>query len=249
MTPKSTSPTHCPDFARREDPYPAVTYRRDAFIPAAAKRDGWGYPLYCFSGLFCTFPTDGTFVVLRDETADGGESGAPTINITRMKKLLLLSLLLLGCKRSNDVTSTLPVTVYSWEAYERAKAKGQPVIVVDTLCPSETKRAKADIARNRLVYFSPMYSGAVVDEMNRILTPYHMIAKASTGSCLSPPGGFDYGCYERVMYAEVKKRYGQKWIDSIERTAIKNYVLRHPDEPFYENGKDLREVLLVGSSQ
>lgn len=177
-----------------------------------------------------------------------------------MKKIIgkyLFLLLLFSCNKSVEpvkvnsskeivVESVEPIKVYSWEEYEKAKSENprRKLIVVDTICPYETKRAERDILKNRLAYYSRGYTEGVVDELNILTKKYGITAEYRTSSCIQAPEGFTEYCYENLMHKEIKKRYGVKWIDSLERIALKNYVIKHPNEPYNENGVDLRTKFL-----
>lgn len=156
-----------------------------------------------------------------------------------MKNLLILILLALfiSCNNTNE-----QATAYSWKEYEKLKAENpnQKIIVIDTICPFETKRAKADILNNHFIYYCGNYPEEVVQELNNLMLPYHIEAKYRSYSCILPPKGFTENCYGQLMNDEVEKRYGEKWIDSLERLAVRNYVVKHPNQPYNENGIDLR---------
>ena len=165
-----------------------------------------------------------------------------------MKDLtILLLLLIFGCAKSNENTLTpishAPVKVYSWKEYEDKTAENPTlkIIIVDTICPFETQRAETDIKKDKLILYSYACISETLDELNLVLKPYNITARVGNKSCIRPPEGFHYFCYEEVMYAEIERRHGQKWIDSMESVAIKNYVIKNPSQPYFEGGKDLRE--------
>jgi hypothetical protein len=47
------------------------------------------------------------------------------------------------------------------------------------------------------------------------------------------------------MRNELSKRFNKTWIDSMERIALKNYIIKNPTKPYIENGIDLREKYLT----
>jgi hypothetical protein len=168
-----------------------------------------------------------------------------------MKKNLLFILILLffSCEKSQKKTVSTklnyndPIKIYSWDEYEKIIHKNpkQKIEIIDTICPFETKKAKLDIKKNKLVLYSYQCIEGTLDELNIAIKPYGMIAKEGNKTCTRPPEGFNYFCYEDLMRKEIEDRYGENWIDSIERVAIKNYVIKHPNEPYFEGGKDLRD--------
>jgi hypothetical protein len=161
-----------------------------------------------------------------------------------LKKLIFISsflLLLSSCNRSVE-----PVKVYSWAEYENVKLENpdKKIIVVDTICQFETKRAEKDLLKNKLVYCCRNYPERVVAELNLITKKYNIETIHSLSSCIRPPEGFTLYCYEKVMEKEIIKRHGEKWIDSLEKVAVKYYVIKHPNEPYLVDGIDLRTKYL-----
>ena len=160
---------------------------------------------------------------------------------------IIILLLLLSCQKSNEPESEGQIKVYSWKEYDIAASKknGQEIIVVDTICPFELKRAESDIKNGKLIYtcYSPI-TDEVVKELDILLIPFGLRAKSGLHSCIVPPKGFKEYCYEQRMQKEIEKKYSQKWLDSLEKIALKNYVLKNPDQPYMENGIDLRTIYL-----
>lgn len=160
---------------------------------------------------------------------------------------IILLFLFISCNNANEKANDIAdksktANAYSWEEYENIKSKNpnQNINVIDTICPFETKKAKADIANGNLVYYCGNYPEVVVKELEILMLPYHIKAQYTSYSCIPPPKGFTENCYGQLMYDEIEKRYGEKWIDSLERLAVKNYVIKHPNQPYDENGIDLR---------
>ena len=161
-----------------------------------------------------------------------------------MKSLAIVILLFLCCcKEPNKPKTNEPLKIYSWEEYEKVKRKNpkQKIEIIDTICPFETKRAKLDVKKNKLVLYSYSCIAGTLDELNLVIKPYGMIAKEGEKTCTRPPEGLNYYCYEDLMRKEIEYRYGENWIDSMETLAIKNYVIKNPDKPYFESGKDLRD--------
>lgn len=156
--------------------------------------------------------------------------------------LIISLLLIISCRKADDT-----IKVYTWKEYEKALHKNpkQKIIIDDTICPFERKRALEDIKKGILVYqcYSPI-PYFVMPELNILLRSHKITAIKGSSSCIPPPKGFTDNCYENIMWSEIEKRYGQEWIDSIEKLAVKNYVIKHPDVPYDENGIDLRTKYL-----
>jgi hypothetical protein len=169
-----------------------------------------------------------------------------------MKNLVIIIILIvLGCEKSPKTVSRAPksddlIKIYSWDEYEKVKSKNpiQKIEIIDTICPFETKLAKRDIEKNKLTLYTYNCIAGTLDELNLILKPYNIIAKEGNKGCIRPPEGLNYFCYENLMWAEINKRYGEEWREKMEREAIKNYVIKHPDEPYFEDGIDLRKKYL-----
>ena len=155
--------------------------------------------------------------------------------------VIIVAFILFGCRKSDD-----SVTVYSWKEYNEAESKtpNKKIIVVDTICPFEIKRAKNDILKNKLVYYCRNSTDGVIEELNLLTKKYNIKAVYTLSSCIAAPKGFTEYCYENLMMKEIEKRHGKNWIDSLRTVALKNYVIKHPNEPYDENGIDLRTKYL-----
>lgn len=170
-----------------------------------------------------------------------------------MKKLLILflaALALSSCDNKKAEPKELakfdkngnPI-IYSEEVYMQMwkKNKKLKVTVIDTFCINQKKRATEDIKKGKLVYYG--FHPYEFDKMTRILKGYGIETESSLGRCIRI-GGFEPYCYENEMYKEINRKYGEHFIDSIFRVAQKEYILEHPDEEYFEDGKDLREKYL-----
>lgn len=164
---------------------------------------------------------------------------------------IIILFLIFGCENStkSDLKkpkSDPPIIAYNGDDYRTLSNKypNRQITIVDTVCPFETKQANSDIKKNKLVYHSYTYIGEVLYELTILLKPYNITAKDGMTNCDRPPEGFKYKCYEQIMSAEIERRYGEKLIDSLMRIAIKNYIVKHPNEPFFEDGRDLRKQYL-----
>jgi hypothetical protein len=116
----------------------------------------------------------------------------------------------------------------------------EKVIIIDTFCISEEKRAINDIKKNNLTYY--MTLGFEKKEFEKILASLNLKSKS-----IEPHGGFRYGkfnrnCYQNEMNKELERRYGNDFFDSIRTLARKLYIKKHPNEVYIEDGRDIREV-------
>lgn len=103
----------------------------------------------------------------------------------------------------------------------------------DSTCQSETKRAGADIEKNKLVFFH--YFGMVEEhkgnaEMNELLKKYNIEVDTTLSYCTVPSNL--QNCYANVMSDEIDKRFGSKFIDSLRHVAKIRYIKKNPDKIF-----------------
>ena len=166
-----------------------------------------------------------------------------------MKKIAVVILLIIfGCEKSTKpiTNSHNPVTVYTWDEYEKAKRQNpkRKIIVIDTICPFAINEAQKHIKNDSLVYYSRSYTPEVVEELKILLKPYRVFPEYRSTSCILPPEGFSDNCYGKTMDNEIAKRFGENWIDSMQRVALKNYIIKNPDKPYIEDGIDIRRKIL-----
>ncbi|MCL9804948.1 hypothetical protein NAT51_05430 [Flavobacterium amniphilum] len=130
--------------------------------------------------------------------------------------------------------------VYSEEVYAKMwfKNRNLKVTVIDTFCINQKSRVLKDIQKGKLVYFG--FHPREFKKMSEILLKYGIESKEHLGRCVRI-GGFEPFCYEEEMYKEINRKYGNHFIDSIFRMVQKEYILEHPDVPYFEDGVDLRE--------
>ncbi len=159
-----------------------------------------------------------------------------------MRRFSLFSLILLTSCQNNDA-----VKVYSVEEYYKVKKENPKIeiIVSDTVCEFQINKAKKDIENDSLVFHSYHYTPEVVDELKVLLKPFKIYPIYSNSSSISSVAGFKSQCYQETMRNELSKRFNKTWIDSMERIALKNYIIKNPTKPYIENGIDLREKYLT----
>lgn len=101
----------------------------------------------------------------------------------------------------------------------------------DSTCQSETKRAGADIEKNKLVFFH--YFGMVEEhkgnaEMNELLKKYNIEVDTTLSYCTVPSNL--QNCYARIMQEEIDIKYGSTFIDSLRSIAEIQFVKTNPDK-------------------
>lgn len=107
----------------------------------------------------------------------------------------------------------------------------------DSACTAETTRAESDIKKNKLVYFH--YFGMVDhyrsnEEMNELLKKNNIEIDSALTYCTVP--WKLQNCYGKIMDKEIKRRFGEKFTDSLKEVAEIQYVRKNPDliYPFEE---------------
>jgi hypothetical protein len=153
---------------------------------------------------------------------------------------ILLLFSLVSCNNEKSIK------VYSWKEYNKALERypKEEILVIDTICQWETKLAEKQIQKDSVVFYSYHYTPEVIEELKILLKPYNIFPKYHVSSCIAAPEGFTEHCYEKRMNKEITKRFGENWIDSLERKALRNYVIKNPGKPYIENGIDIRKKLL-----
>ena len=158
--------------------------------------------------------------------------------------LLIFCLLIFACSQTDNFPKTdKSGTKIFYSVNEYAdywmKHKSEKVIIIDTFCLNQKKRALKDIDQNNLTYFSNVGYGR--EEFNQILKAYSIKSNS-----IDPHGGRQFGfvgcCYEHEMNEELERRYGINFFDSLITIAKKNFVKKHPNETFMENGQDMKDI-------
>ncbi len=159
-------------------------------------------------------------------------------NITFMKYLKLVLLfyfsLLVSCEKKNTKNEIKKqndsVIVYSIDEYYKTKSK--KIKVIDTLCEYQENRAKKDIKRGKFT-FTMLYGIGVYDfsnkEMRELLAEHSISLDTILTSCMRLPKGFQSHCYTKIMNLEIKKRFGEKFIDSLRNIADKRFIDNNPN--------------------
>ncbi|WP_143090432.1 energy transducer TonB [Flavobacterium akiainvivens] len=151
--------------------------------------------------------------------------------------IIILSLVA-SCKEKHaESAKNDTVVVYSLEDW--FKNKDKKVKVVDTLCISEEKRAREDIASKKWTY-TFLYGLVSYDysntEMKALLSKHSIALAQGDVSCIRPPEGFRWRCYEKLMNAAIEDEFGKNFIDSLRHIADVSYIKNHPKQifSFYE---------------
>lgn len=130
-------------------------------------------------------------------------------------------------KKENSFDS---LVIYSEEDYY--KIKFGKIKIVDTACINETKRAHKDITNNNLTYFQLKgFSPRDVSdkELEILLKKYDIGFKNISISCILPAKGFERNCYEKTINAEIIKRHGKNFIDSLRKKADIKFINSNPN--------------------
>lgn len=127
--------------------------------------------------------------------------------------------------KSDTLSDSLEMEMNKWMVEERK--------YLDSVCQEETKRAKDDIRKNKLVFFHyfgmvEQYKGNI--EMNELLKKYNIEVDSALTYCTVPLNL--QNCYANVMSKEIDKRFGSKFIDSLRNVAEIKYIRKNPDKIF-----------------
>lgn len=112
------------------------------------------------------------------------------------------------------------------------KIKNGMIKIVDTACINGTERAKRDIDQNKLTYFlikGLSQRDVSNKEFKLILNHYGIDFKNISSPCVRPLKGFEWNCYENAINAEIIKRHGEKFIDSIRKVADIKFINSNPN--------------------
>jgi len=125
--------------------------------------------------------------------------------------------------KSDTLSDSLMVEMEKWMAEERK--------YLDSACQEESKKAKDDIRKNKLVFFHyfgmvEQYKGNI--EMNELLKKYNIEVDSALTYCTIPSNL--QNCYAKVMNEEIDKKFGSKFIDSLRNVAEIKYVKKNPDK-------------------
>ena len=172
-----------------------------------------------------------------------------------MNKLLIAFLMTIVLNSCGNKTETKKLTkfdkngkliVYSEEVYEKMwmKNRNLKVTIIDTFCINQKYKAIKDIKNGKLIYFG--YHPREFKKLTKMLSKYGIETKEYLGSCIRM-GDFEPDCYQKEMWEEIDKRYGENFIDSIFKIAQKEYIFENPNVEYIEDGIDLREKYKVKS--
>lgn len=177
--------------------------------------------------------------------------------------LLIFFFLVVSCREresSNDLKNT--VIAHNETEYYIYKDENRTIIVKDTMCPFEEKRALLDVEKGIMkIYFSYLVRKRGLDidyaiESSKHLSKFNILVDTtfdeySMGSVHT--GLFKIYCYQDKMLAEIEKKYGTTFLDSICDLVEKEYVLKNPDKIYettecdgaslYPGAKDFNDML------
>lgn len=145
---------------------------------------------------------------------------------------LLIITLSSSCKKDQQFSKKVDsdtIRVYEYEQMETildTKNKGKKIIVVDASCSENENQAHLDIKNGKIKYFfyTRIFTTTMeVEEMKkRFANSKIHISYAYGGSCIPIQKEDEINCYESAMNSEVKKRFGTKFVDSIQN--VRNLV-------------------------
>jgi len=142
--------------------------------------------------------------------------------------ILFFLVYLTSCNKNKET-----LTIYNQNVYIEMwkKNKAINVKIVDTSCINQTKRAKFDIKKGKLIYFDNelRYESK---EMAKLLKNYNIEISDYNSSCIGPPPGFENYCYQKVMWNEIDSKLGRKTLDSLWEVALISYVLKNPNKEY-----------------
>lgn len=133
--------------------------------------------------------------------------------------------------------------VYNEEVYAKmwTKNRNLNVTVIDTFCINQKSRAIIDIKSGKLTYFG--FHPREFEKMTEKLKKFGIQTKEYLRRDVGMPGFKPY-CYQDEMHNEIKRKYGENFIDSIFKVSQKEYILENPNVKYMENGLDIREIYL-----
>lgn len=125
--------------------------------------------------------------------------------------------------KSDTMSDSMMIEMRKWMEEERK--------YWDSACQEETKKAKEDIRKNKIVFFH--YFGMVEQykgnrEMNELLKKYNIEVDSVLTYCTVPSNL--QNCYANVMSEEIDRKFGSKFIDSLRNIAEIEYVKKNPDK-------------------
>ena len=159
-----------------------------------------------------------------------------------MKYLIqvLTLIMIVSCNKKVDNKNNIEsetIKVYNEEQWWKNRSAN--LIIVDTTCPFQTKRAKADINKGILslnysfIKFTKNYAeGYNIELLSKLLAKRNIVIDTSLslyGNDCFGNKGFKKFCYEETMVSEIKKINGENFIDSIGREIERDFVIKHPD--------------------
>ena len=158
---------------------------------------------------------------------------------------ILAFLFFISCKEREIENSDDINIVYNIDEYMKLwiKDKNVKVEIIDTFCENQTKKAKRDIANNKLTYFDP-YGYYEHEELGELLHEHNIKIERYNRYCVSV-ASFNPYCYQDLMRDEITKRYGETFLDSLWKIAEKNFVLKYPDSLYIKDGRNVREKYIT----
>lgn len=136
--------------------------------------------------------------------------------------LSILFILFFSCKKDSEKNIT------ELAADKKITFKEQN----EKYCIDGRNRAILDIKNSKLVYYKyyGIYESFIyIKEFKKILSKDNIQFKEGHFGCCSWVDKEGEDCYAETMLNEIKKRFGKKYIDSIELVAEKEFVINNPN--------------------
>ena len=140
------------------------------------------------------------------------------LRLTKIIFILLTTLTLFSCRQDKNKSIE-----------ERANPS-------DTTCYKEIKKAKADLAKNEIVYCH--YVGNIIwqslraqKEMDSLLKLHNIEYQDESSPCVIDENK-NYHCYCEYMQEQINLKFGNKFTDSLLYIADSLYILKNIDDTF-----------------
>ena len=134
--------------------------------------------------------------------------------------ILIIIILLTSCNHKAEKKTKIAI-------------KASKNLTLEEKCFADSCRAVKDIKNGKLKYFffigmTEMYNSN--KEMKQLLAKYNIEIDSALTYCTDARGQMN--CYPGVMYREINKRYGIKFIDSLRNVANILFVKNNPERIF-----------------
>ena len=124
---------------------------------------------------------------------------------------------------------------FSCNKKEEKKVVEKKLTQDEQYCENGRKKAISDIKKNKIVCHN--YKGFAGEvEFAEMLSKFGIEVKDGHVGCLTWIDKNGQHCYAKIMKNEIERKYGIHFVDSIQKLAEKEYVLKNPNLVwFFEN--------------